>query len=149
MGRQVAGALSAVLLLALPAKAQGQETQLRPEYPLCRAGTQLTFFISPSVTDLYGGGVPDSVRVYPDGHPDKTASMMVNGRFQTVTKARKSFDLGDCRPPREVAGRTVTVVEDCTEDVPLPNGGCRAVRVDGLDPAEWYTFGDALRTGGG
>lgn len=149
MGKRVAGALSAVLLLALPAKAQAQEAQLRREYPVCKAGTQLTFFISTSVTDLYGGGsVPDSVRVYPKGHPGKTSSMMVNGRFQTVTKARKAFDLGDCQRPENVAGRSVTVVEDCTEDVPLPNGGCRQVRVGGLDPAEWYTFGNALRSGG-
>lgn len=96
------------------------------------------------MTDLYGEGAPDSVRIYPDGHPDKRADMMVDGRFQSVTKGRKALEVGDCRTTDGASDLAVAVLEDCTEMLPLPNGGCRKVRVPGLSPSEWYIFGDAL-----
>jgi len=71
--------------------------------------------------------------------------MMVDGRFQTVTKGRKVLERGDCRKMAPVAGSSGEVIEDCTTHLPLPNGGCRKVRVNGVTPAEWHTFGDGLR----
>lgn len=140
-------ALGAVAICgALSVAVQAQEgPELRSDYPLCKVGTQMAFFMAPTVTDLYSGDAPDSVRVYPDGHPDKKASMEVGGRFVTVTQGRKAFEMGDCRPTDGLQGASVEVVEDCTETVPLPNGGCRRVRVSG---SEWYTFGDAIQDEG-
>lgn len=74
-----------------------QEKQLRPGYLLCKAGGQLTFFVAPNVTDLFGEGAPKTARVHVNGHPSKKASMMVDGRFRTVTRGRKALEVGDCR----------------------------------------------------
>lgn len=121
--------------------AQAQEPGLKPGYVACKTGGQLLFFVSPSASDLYGEGAPDSVRIYPDGHPGKEADMMVNGRLQTVTKGRKALSAGDCRKTAGMKVEGVEVLEVCTEILPLPNGGCRRIRASG---SEWYVFGNTL-----
>lgn len=129
-------------LIVIPVPADAQDTQLQSGYVVCEAPGQLSFFMEPNVFDFMDREPPDSVRVYPDGHPDKKADMMVNGRFRTVTKGRKALERGWCQTTDDVDA-PVTSAEPCGTMVPeIPNGGCRKVQIGG---STWHTFGDAIR----
>lgn len=146
-GRFVFSFLLLVGTLSLPAclPLQAQEQTLHSGYVLCQEADGLMAFIEPGIVELLDDDAPDSVRIYPDGFPGKTARMRIGGKVDTVPEGQKLLKAFDCRPTEGVEHMTVQVTGECYAGIPpLPNGGCLRGRLPRVGPPNWYTFADAI-----
>lgn len=114
-----------------PVPADPTQNFLKSSYVLCEAGGQLRWFIKARTIDELSRPHPTpwKMKVYLNGSPF------------SESEASKALAQGWCALTDLYSTETVTVLEDCNHILPLPNGGCRKVRVDSK---EWYTFADAV-----
>lgn len=104
---------------------------LQAGYPLCESGGQLRWFIKArTISELFNSHpTPWKMEIYPNGSP------------YSEYEAAKAFAQGWCTLTTNYTSSSLAVIEDCNHTLPMPNGGCRKIRVDSR---EWYTFGDAI-----
>lgn len=135
-----------VASVALSAPLHAQQQTLNSGYILCQEADGLLAFIEPDIGDLlFSDDPPDSVRIYPEGFPGKTARIRIDGEVDTVPEGRKLLEGYDCRATDGIEYMTVQHMGECYAGIPpLPNGGCLRVRLPRVDPPNWYTFADAI-----
>jgi len=110
---------------------------LKAGYFVCESGGQLRWFID----------LQDLNSLWEPHPPGWRIPVQLDGGTHFRYQASKALDSGWCRSSSSMQEHAVEMLEDCDNNLPYPNGGCRKIRTRAAGSTswtEWYTFGDAL-----